>query len=385
MKRTFYADDHDYFRLSVAEFVKRYVEPNRERWDEERIIDRDVWVKAGEQGVIGLSIPEEFGGAGQARDYRFRQVVTEELNKAGAGSLSASWALHDDIVGPYFVDLGDHEQRRRWLPGIAAGAIIPAIAMTEPGTGSDLRGIKTTATKVDGGWRINGVKTFITSGYQADLVVVVAKTGDGNGARDFSLFVVTDGAEGFTRGRKLAKMGLPAQDTAELFFDDVFVPDSDVLGEIGLGFKAMMEHLPLERLSIAGGALASMEAAFGWTVAHVTDRVAFGKRIGDFQATRFRLADLATEVAATQAFVDRAIGLWNSAELTATDAATAKLWASEAQSRTLDACVQLHGGYGYMLEYPITRAFVDGRVQRIYGGTSEIMRELIGREVMGER
>jgi alkylation response protein AidB-like acyl-CoA dehydrogenase len=383
--RNLYDEEHESFRKVVTEFVRRVVDPQREAWDEAGIIDRDTWLAAGKQGIVGLSAPEEFGGGGQLRDYRYRQIVSEELARAGAGSLNASFSVHDDILIPYIARLGDDKQRERWLPGMAAGRLIAAVAMTEPGTGSDLRGIRTTATPADGGWLVNGAKTFITSGYQADLVVTVARTGQGGGASDFSLFVVEEGMEGFARGRKLKKIGLHAQDTAELSFTDVFVPDANVLGGIGKGFVHLMEHLPLERLSIAGGALASMQAAFEWTLTYVQNRQAFGRPIADFQNTRFQLADLSAEIAATEALVDRAIRGWNEATLTAVEAARAKLWASEAQGRVIDACLQLHGGYGYVLEYPIARAFQDARVQRIYGGTSEIMREILGRDLVGRK
>jgi long-chain-acyl-CoA dehydrogenase len=385
MDRNLYDEEHESFRQVVTEFARRVVEPQREAWDEAGIIGRDAWLAAGKQGIIGLSAPEKSGGGGQLRDYRYRQIVNEELARAGAGSLSASFSVHDDILIPYISRLGNDEQRERWLPGMAAGCLIAAVAMTEPGTGSDLRGIRTTAAPVDGGWLVSGSKTFITSGYQADLVVTVARTGQGGGARDFSLFVVEEGMEGFTRGRKLKKIGLHAQDTAELSFTDVFVPDANVLGGIGDGFVHLMEHLPLERLSIAGSALAAMQAAFEWTLTYVQNRQAFGQPIADFQNTRFQLADLSAEIAATEALVDRAIRGWNEATLTAVEAARAKLWASEAQGHVIDACLQLHGGYGYVLEYPIARAYQDARVQRIYGGTSEIMREILGRDLVGRK
>jgi long-chain-acyl-CoA dehydrogenase len=380
-----YDEEHELFRGAVTEFVRRVVEPRREEWDEAGIIGRDAWLTAGRQGIIGLSAPGESGGAGQLRDYRYRQVVNEELARADAGSLSASFSVHDDILIPYIARLGDDQQRKRWLPGMAAGSLIAAVAMTEPGTGSDLRGIRTTATRADGGWLVNGSKTFITSGYQADLVVTVAKTGPGNGAGDFSLLVVEDGMEGFARGRKLKKVGLHAQDTAELSFTDVFVPDANVLGGTGEGFAHLMGLLPLERLSIAAGALASMQAAFGWTLAYVQERRAFGQPVADFQNTRFKLADMSAEIAATEALVDRSIRGWNQTALTAVEAARAKLWASEAEGRVIDTCLQLHGGYGYVLEYPIARAFQDARVHRIYGGTSEIMREILGRDLAGRK
>lgn len=383
MERKLYAEDHEAFRESVVAFVTRFVAPHIEKWEELRQIPRETWIEAGKQGLIGLSGPEEHGGAGQLRDFRFRQVVNEELHRAGAGSLAVTLGIQDDLLIPYFVKLGTPEQQARWLPDLCAGRSVAAIAMTEPGTGSDLRGVSTHGREVEGGWIVNGAKTFISSGISADLVVTVVKTGEGNSGRDFSLMVIENGMEGFARGRKLKKVGLHGQDTAELSFTDVFVPHENVLGGIGSGFAHLMELLPLERMSIAAGNLALMQASLEWTTRYVADRTAFGQRVMDFQNTRFRLADVATEVAATQAYVDLAILGWNDASLTAVEASQAKLYASEALGRVVDTCVQLHGGYGYMLEYPIARAYQDARIQRIYGGTSEIMREIIGRDIAG--
>lgn len=369
------------FRQSVQTFVQRHVSPNIQRWDEDRLIDRETWLAAGEAGLIGLTAPEAFGGAGQLRDYRFRQVIQEELAAVGATALVSSFGLQDDIVLPYIALLGSEGQKERWLPGMCSGQLIGAIAMTEPGTGSDLRSISTTARKTAGCWILNGSKTFITSGYQADIVIVVARTKTEGRAGALSLLVVEDGTEGFSRGRKLNKMGQTAQDTAELFFDDVHVPSRNLLGEEGMALRYLMGNLPMERLSIAAGAVAASAAALEWTKTYVTERQAFGQRVLDFQNTRFTLADIATEVTVAQAFLDSAILAWNDDRLSDVAAAKAKLWTTEMQGRVVDKCVQLHGGYGYMLEYPIAKAYVDARVQRIYGGTSEIMREIIGRSL----
>jgi alkylation response protein AidB-like acyl-CoA dehydrogenase len=382
VERTLFAPDHEAYREMVQEFVAREVEPKVSRWDDERLIDRQVWRTAGKQGVIGLSIPERYCGGGEP-DYRYQVVVMEELAKAGAASLISSFSLQDNIVVPYVKDLGTEEQKRRWLPGMASGELIGAIAMTEPGAGSDLQGVRTTATRDGDEWIVNGQKTFITSGYNADFVIVVARTDHDAGSRGFSLILVETGTPGFTRGRKLDKIGLHAQDTAELFFDDVRVPAANLIGTEGRGFAHLMERLPLERLSIATAALAVAEVVYAETQRYCFERRAFGSPIGDFQNTRFVLAEMATELDITRAYHDAAVLALNSATLTVVDAAKAKWWATELQKRIVDRCVQLHGGYGYMLEYPVAKAFVDSRIQTIYGGTTEIMKEIIGRDIAG--
>jgi long-chain-acyl-CoA dehydrogenase len=382
--RDLFSPDHTAYRETVREFVTREVAPNLARWDADRLIDRDVWRAAGKQGIIGLGVPEEFGGGGQP-DYRYRLVVADELARAGASSLAASFALQDDIIIPYLHDLGTPEQKRRWLPGMAAGELIGAIAMTEPGAGSDLQGVRTTAVRdangPDGEWVINGQKTFITSGINADFVIVVVRTDPDAGAKGFSLIFVETTTPGFARGRKLEKIGQHAQDTAELFFDDVRVPGANLLGTDGRGFMHLMERLPRERMSIAASALCSAQAVFEETIRHCFDRTAFGQAIGDFQNTRFTLAEIATELDVTRAYLDVAVLALNDDTLSAVDAAKAKWWASELQKRVIDRCLQLHGGYGYMLEYPVARAFIDSRIQTIYGGTTEIMKEIIGRDI----
>jgi long-chain-acyl-CoA dehydrogenase len=383
MDRGLYTAEHEAFRDSVRTYVEREVVPNMVAWDEQRLVSRAAWIAAGRQGIIGLPGPEECGAA--LTDYRYRNVIMEEFAVVGANSLSSSFALQDDILIPYFTSLADERQRARWLTPLCAGEKIAAIAMTEPGTGSDLRGIRTTGRKVAGGWRIDGAKTFITSGIQSDLVVVVCRTSPEGGSDGFSLIVVEEGTPGFSRGRKLDKIGLAAQDTAELFFDDVFVPSENLLGAEGAGFRQLMHHLPLERLSIAANAIASADAAFGWTVDYVQQRQAFGQPIADFQNTRFVLAEISAELDVTRAYVDKCIAAQEHDQLTSVEAAKAKLWASEVQNRVIDRLLQLYGGYGYMREYPIARAFQDARVQRIYGGTSEIMKQIIGRDIIGRR
>jgi long-chain-acyl-CoA dehydrogenase len=382
VRRGLHEADHEAFRESVAEFVRREVAPHVERWDEDGLTGREVWHVAGKQGVIGLSAPGVYGGAGAAADYRFRNVVHEELAKVFAASLGSGFSLQDDIAIPYLVDAGTEEQKQRWLPGMCSGELIGAIAMTEPGTGSDLRGIRTSAARVDGGWLVNGAKTFITNGIQSDLVITVARTDPAGGRDAFTLLVVERGMPGFSRGRKLEKLGLRAQDTAELILEDVFVPDANRLGAEGSGLAQLQAHLPLERLSIAAHAIAVAAATLASTVEYTRQRSAFGRPVADFQNTRFRLADLVTDLEVTQAYVDRAIVAFGAGDLTAVDAAKAKLAASEMQGRIVDQCVQLHGGYGYMLDYPVARAFRDARVQRIFGGTSEIMRHIIGRDLV---
>ncbi|GAA5164642.1 acyl-CoA dehydrogenase family protein [Pseudonocardia eucalypti] len=376
MRRGLYEADHERYRESVREFVRREVVPNLERWDQQRMIDRATLAEAAKQGMYGLEIPERFGGGGET-DYRYRLVVNEELSDAGATSLNMTFGLQDDLVLHYLIDLGDDEQHARWLPGFTNGEVIGALAMTEPGTGSDLRGMQTVAVPDGDGWRLTGQKTFISSGISADLVVVAARTGE----RGFGLFVVEAGMPGFARGRKLDKVGLHAQDTAELFFDDVAVPAANVLGNPGDGLRYLMAHLPRERLGVVASAYTGARAVFELTRRYCFERTAFGSRIGDFQHTRFELAEMATELDVAQAYLDKQVLAYNAGELTATDAAKSKWWVSELQKRVVDRCVQLHGGYGYMLEYPVARAFIDSRVQTIYAGTTEIMKELIGREL----
>ncbi|HWG26716.1 acyl-CoA dehydrogenase family protein [Actinospica sp.] len=384
MRRDQYDDDHESFRQIVREFVEREVLPHQERWEREHDIDRATWLAAGKQGLLGLMVPPEYGGPG-VEDYRFRCVIMEELGRVGAGSLTAGFSLQDDVAIPYLLDLGTDGQRQRWLPGMVSGQLIGAVAMTEPGAGSDLQGIRTTAVRDGREWVINGSKTFITNGGHADLVIVVCRTDPEAGSRGFSLFVVESGTDGFERGRRLEKLGLHAQDTAELYFDGVRVPAENLLGTEGAAFLHLMERLPRERLNIAMQGYAAARAAIDWTVQYTTGRTAFGKPIASYQNTQFELAAAVTEVDVLEAYVDKAVLALNDGSLTAVDAAKAKLWASEVQNRVIDRCLQLFGGYGYMYEYPICRAFADARVQTIYGGTSEVMKLIIGRDLTGIR
>ena len=387
MERDIYEEDHEAFRDLVKDFVKRYVtNATIEKWDADGEVDRATMLAAGEAGIIGLSVPEEFGGAGMLQDYRFRAVVNEEVIAAGAGSLAGAFGIQDDLAVPYLVHMGTQEQKEKWLPRMATGEVVGALAMTEPGAGSDLRGIKTTAKKVDGGYLVNGAKTFISSGATADLVVTFVKTGEGNRPDAFSLVLIENGMEGFDHGKKLHKMGFQGHDTAELSFSDVFVPEENLIGGVeGRGFVQLMMNLPLERLSIGVAGAAAAQAALDWTVAYTKDREAFGERIIDFQNTRFKIADMATTVDALWAYVDRALLAYSRGKLSAEEAAKVKFWATEREWEVLDTGVQLHGGYGYITEYPIARAFLDARVHRIYGGTNEIMREIVGRQIAGKR
>lgn len=387
MERDIYDEDHEAFRDLVKDFVKRHVTNEAiERWDAAGEIDRATMLAAGEAGLIGLSVPEEFGGAGMLQDYRFRTIVMEEVIASGAGSLAGAFGIQDDLAVPYLVHMGTQAQKEKWLPRMATGEVLGALAMTDPGAGSDLRGIKTNAKKVDGGYILNGAKTFISSGTTADVVVTFVKTGEGNRPDAFSLLLVEKGMEGFDQGKKLSKMGFHGWDTAELSFTDVFVPDENLIsGKEGQGFIQLMLNLPLERLSIGVAAAAAAQAALDWTVAYTKSREAFGERIADFQNTRFRLADMAATTDAMWAYIDRALLAYKNSTLTAEDAAKVKLWATEREWEVLDTGVQLHGGYGYIMEYPIARAFTDARVHRIYGGTNEIMRDLVGRQIVGKR
>ncbi|WP_432969712.1 acyl-CoA dehydrogenase family protein [Dactylosporangium sp. CA-233914] len=378
MDRTIFESEHDAYRASVRTFLQKEVVPHYDDWDRDGIVPRELFTQVAELGAFA-AVPEEYGGAGIS-DFRYNAVLLEEAAALGVGPALLGPTLQADVCMPYLLDLTTEEQQRRWLPGVATGETIVAIAMTEPGTGSDLAGIRTRAVRDGDDYVVNGAKTFITNGINADIVITAVRTGD-HPHRGISLVLVETGSPGFTRGRNLDKLGQHAQDTAELFFTDVRVPAANILGEEGAGFAGLTNNLPQERLSLAVSAVASARAALDWTVAYVRERRAFGQAIGEFQATRFRLAELVTEVDITQAYVDRAILELNAGHLGAVDAAKAKLWATELQGRVVDACLQMHGGYGYMREYPIGRAFADARVTRIYGGTSEIMKEIIGRSL----
>ncbi|MBB5434254.1 alkylation response protein AidB-like acyl-CoA dehydrogenase [Nocardiopsis composta] len=378
MQRELFEAEHDLFRESVAEFLEREVKPHHAQWEKDGIVPREVWTEAGKVGLLGLGVPEAYGGSG-VRDFRFNAVLSEEICKAHASGLG--FTLQNDVIAPYLVDLTTEEQKRRWLPGFCSGETITAIAMTEPGAGSDLQGIRTTAVRDGDEYVVNGQKTFITNGINSDLVIVVVRTDPEAGAHGISLIVVERGAPGFERGRNLDKIGLKAQDTAELSFTDVRVPAGNLIGEEGKGFVHLMEKLPQERLSIAVASTAGAEAMLAATIAYCKERTAFGRPISKFQNTRFVLAELATEVDLARTYVDRAITLLNRGELTVEDAAKAKWWCSELANKVMDRCLQLHGGYGYMMEYPVAKAWQDARIQSIFGGTTEIMKEIVGRSM----
>ena len=377
MQRTLFDAEHEAFRDTVRAFLQRHVVGRHEQWEKAGIVDRDVWVEAGKQGLLGTDVPEEFGGGG-VPDFRYNTVLDEEVIRVGATGLG--FGLHNDIVGPYLLSLATEEQKRRWLPGFCSGETITAIAMSEPGAGSDLQRIRTHARRDGGDWVLSGSKTFITNGINADLVLVVVRTDpDADGARGLSLLAVERGMPGFERGRNLDKIGLKAQDTAELFFDEVRVPADNLVGVENRGFVHLMENLPQERLSIAVGAVAACEAVLDLTLTYVKERQAFGRPIGSFQHNRFLLAELATHTAVARAYVDECVRQHGAGRLTVQDAAMAKWWTTDLQNKVADACLQLHGGYGYMSEYPVAKAWLDGRVQSIYGGTNEIMKEIVGR------
>ncbi len=379
MDRNIFDADHHAFRDMVSIFIEREVTPHHDQWEADGQVSREVWLAAGKSGLLGTDVPEEYGGGG-VDDFRYNAIITEELAKAGASGIG--FPLQNDVVAPYLLRLASDEQKQRWLPGFCSGEIITALAMTEPGTGSDLQGIQTTGKPDgDGGFILNGAKTFITNGILADLVIVVAKTDSEAGSKGFSLLVVERGMLGFERGRRLAKVGMKAQDTAELSFTDVRVPAENVLGKLGQGFVYLMQNLAQERLSIAVGSTAGIERALAVTAAYTKDRHAFGRPISAFQNTRFELAEIATEAQVARVFTDRCLGEHVAGRLSITDAAMAKWWTSDLLKKVVDRCVQLHGGYGYMLEYPIAKAFIDSRVQSIYGGTNEIMKEIIGRSL----
>ncbi|MEH3033715.1 MAG: acyl-CoA dehydrogenase family protein [Aeromicrobium erythreum] len=376
MKRTIFDADHDAFRDTVRTFCEKEIAPYHDQWEKEGIVPREVWEKAGELGLLGFMMPEEHGGGG-IEDFRYNAILSEEVTRVGASGVG--FVIQTDLVSGYLLSYASEEQKARWLPKFCTGETITAIAMTEPGTGSDLQGIKTSARREGDEWVINGSKTFITNGINADLVLVVCQTDPEAGAMGFSLIAVERGTPGFERGRNLDKIGLKAQDTAELFFDDVRVPASNLVGEEGKGFVYLMEKLPQERLSISVVAAAACRAAIDMTLEYVKERKAFGKPVGSFQNSRFVLAELETEARIAQVFVDESIVQHNRGDLTVSDAAMGKWWTTELQKKTVDKCLQLHGGYGYMSEYPISKAYLDTRIQTIYGGTTEIMKEIIGR------
>lgn len=374
--RSLFGPEHEDFRKTVRRFFETEVVPHRERWEEQQHVDRVLWNKAGELGLLCVTMPEEFGGLGVDRSYS--TILMEEQSYAGDSGVGFS--LHSDIVAPYINNFGNKEQKARYLPRMASGELVGAIAMTEPGTGSDLQAVKTTAVLDGEHYVLNGSKIFITNGYLSDLVIVVARTGNtGEGAKDISLLLVEANSPGFTKGKPLKKVGMKAQDTCELFFNNVRVPKANLLGMEGMGFIMLMKELAWERLMIAITSVAGAEAALKHTLEYTRNRKVFGKPVASFQNSRFKMAEMKAELSIARVFVDKCVELTIKGKLGVDDAATAKYWTSDLMNKVIDECVQLHGGYGYMLEYPVARAWIDARAQRIYGGTNEIMKELIAR------
>lgn len=379
MKRTIFTDDHEAFRDSCSAFIAQHVEPHLTEYIAAKGLPREFWLAAGEQGLLGLEIPEGFGGA-DAQDFRFNAVWAEELSKVNA-ALSGSVTIHTDVVVPYLNHLGTPEQKRRWLPGCASGEILTAVGMTEPGGGSDLAAVRTTAVRDGPGWIVNGSKTFITNGASADLVLTAVRTDPGRGAKGITLFAVEATDQGFTRGRTLDKVGLEESDTAELFFDHVRVADDRMIGDLNGGFAAMMRKLPQERITCAVVNVAHAKQILAETIQYCHERMAFGKAIGSLQHNKFLLAELVTKIEVTEAYVDAAVLAHSRGELNGVDAAKAKWWSAEVQNNVLDHCVQLYGGYGFMNEYRVARAWRDARVTKIWAGSNEIMKEIIGRDL----
>ena len=373
-------DEHIMFRDAVREFIKRDIEPCHEQWEQDGVVSRDIWLKAGANGFLCMDVPEEYGGLG-VDDYRYIAILGEELARHGIHG--PGFTITNELVVPYMMAFANEEQKKRWLPGLASGELIGALAMTEPNAGSDLQSAQTTAVLQGDHYVVNGSKTFISNGILSDVIITYVKTTPGAGAGGTSLLVLERGMEGLERGRNLEKIGLHAQDTAELFFNNVKVPVENRLGEEGKGFKYLMHNLPQERLSIAIGSLNQAEAALEHTLAYVKERSAFGRPIGKFQNSRFKLAEMATELRVARVFIDHCIMLQVEKKLSAEEAAMAKWWTSDIAHKVIDQCVQLHGGYGYMLEYPIAKFYLDHRVNPIYGGTNEIMKEIIGRRELG--
>ena len=379
MDRKHYEPEHIAFGEAVRAFIDKEMVPNFLEWEQIGSAPRELFQVAGQNGFLGMAVPEEYGGGGVS-DFRFNQAMNEQMAYAGVTGAGLGLTLHNDTCLPYFLTYATDQQRRRWLPGIVSGELITAVAMTEPGAGSDLSGIRTSAVRDGGEYIVNGSKTFITNGINADLVITAVRTGPDR-HRGLSLLILERGMPGFERGRNLQKIGMHSQDTAELSFTDVRVPLANLLGEENEGFFQLVAKLPQERMSIAVAGVAEARAAFENTLRYVQERRAFGQPIGSFQHSRFVLAEIATEIDVTQTFIDRCVDDLNAGELSAPDAAKAKWWATELQGRVVDRCLQLHGGYGYMLEYPVARAFTDARVTRIYGGTTEIMKDVIGKSL----
>ncbi len=376
--RTIFESEHEMFRDSVRKFLEKEAAPFHAEWEKEGQIDRELWRKAGEQGFLCPTVKEEYGGVGV--DFRYNAIVVEEVARQGLTGIG--FGLHSDIVAPYIQNYGTEAQKQKYLPQMVSGDMVSAIAMSEPAAGSDLQGVKTSAVLDGDEYIINGSKTFITNGQHADLVVVVCKTDPAAGAKGTSLILVEADTPGFSKGSNLEKVGMKAQDTSELFFQDVRVPKENLLGQEGMGFVYLMQELPQERLSVGLMAVANAEAALEWTTTYIKERKAFGKPVAEFQNTRFKMAEMNTEVTIARTFIDRCLELHIEGKLDVTAAAQLKYWTTDLQCKVMDECLQLHGGYGYMLEYPIARAWADARVQRIYAGTNEIMKEIIARAIL---
>jgi long-chain-acyl-CoA dehydrogenase len=379
MKREIYDEDHEAFRESARTWIERSVLPHTDEHIEAKALPREFWLDAGKNGMLGLQIPEEYGGS-DAGDYRFQAILQEELARVGA-AYPTCHGIHADITVPYIVELGTEEQKQRWLPGCASGDILTGIGMTEPSGGSDLAALKTTAVRDGDEWVINGSKTFITNGYSGDLFVTAVRTDPEKGPKGITLFGIEATKEGFSRGRKLDKVGMEESDTAELFFENVRVTDAEIIGELNMGFIHMMQKLPQERLGCAVANVAHAKQILVETLAYTKERHAFGAPIGTFQHNKFLLAELFTQVEVAEAYIDKCVLAHSLGELSAVEAAKAKWWSSQVQSEVLDHCVQLHGGYGFMNEYRVARAWRDARVTKIWAGSNEIMKELIGREL----
>lgn len=377
-----YGDDAPLFADMVQRFLQQEVVPHYAAWEAQHQLPRALWQTMGSAGLLGVDMPEHYGGAGA--EFPISQLICEALSHAGCGGLASAYNIHANIVMPYLLHIANEDQKQHWLPKMASGEAIGAIAMTEPGAGSDLAALKTRAEKVADGWCLNGAKIFITNGLFADVVIVCAKTDLAAGAKGISLFLVETTAAGFSRGQGIHKIGQHASDTAELFFDDVFIPDSALLGELNQGFAYLMKELPRERLGVAAQALGAMEGALALTLDYVQQRTAFGQRIADFQNTRFKLAEVKAQIELGRAYFNQCMQRYREHTMTPTDAATLKLMLTQMQCRTIDECLQLFGGYGYTTEYPISRFYVDARIQTIYAGTSEIMKEVIARSLLGK-
>lgn len=379
-ERTIYNNEHEQFRTAFRQWLDKEIAPHHEQWESDGITPREMWRQAGALGFLGYHVPEQYGGGG-VDDYKFGAIMQEEVSETGLIGSANGITLHNDIVLPYYLTLGTDDQKSRWLPGMVSGELIGALAITEPNTGSDVAGVRTSAVRKGDVYVVNGSKTFITNGINSDVVITTVRTDPDAGHKGFTLLVLERGMKGFERGRNLSKLGMHAQDTAELSFTDVEVPVENRLGDEGMGFVYLMQNLAQERLGMAVGGVKVAAAALQWTLDYTKERKAFGQSIASFQNSKFALAEMATEVQIAQVYVDRCIELHSEGRLSAEQAAAAKFWVTELQNKVVDRCLQLHGGYGYMTEYPIARAWADSRIQTIYGGTTEIMKEIVGRSL----